>query len=1102
MTAGVGNTIQASDYSSIKAKVDLVFGVGSGQTGYGQIVTSPSASLGSVIYASHWMALRSDMAKTRQHQIGGTIGTSTALDGNNLVSITNTTVITEAIRNQFNTFADTITTYKDAVHSSQLKAESLGSLTRTTLWTNTINHSSSITGASSGSGPSENIRYFFNSGGQIILSASRTGGTSSTKNSNWTSFLSGMGSITIDRNSTVGAVGTGSSIGWFNLTTSEQLVYQYSQGTDRSYKIYARKDSLSTTMILRMEFTDNYNSDPTMVDGTLVSSVNQNRPSGDVGNNVNVLTPTAVNSGLSESFVRNISWTNTTFTEPVADDGSVTGISTITLTNDMFVGTIGQSVPNVTYQNVPAGLTPVLIKQTINTATLSFTGNAINNANANDVSNLLVNFGTGSFSSGVAASITYAIDFRDPLPRSLAYSTTTFTESGANLGAVSGAATITLTNDTFLGTIGQAVPGTQILNVPTGLAASLIKATANTATLSFTGAATNHLASNSVSNITVIFGNSSFAYGLASAVTNATQAIAINFNDPPLRSIAYSTKVFNETPETISSTVTVVKSENYAYGTFVNTYGVWYPDLNLPTFDMTVPVTFPSSGNYVFTVGSDNMGIVYLDGNNVVQTPQTSDQSNYNNPLGFSSTVSVTAGIHQIRIYGTNTGGPGSIGVTIAPAASNPVNVFTSLQLINYNNAIQGNDGSIANTSTLTLTGDTFAGTIGQSVTGVTITNVPAGLTASVIKATSNTATLSFSGNATNHETINSVSNVTVSFSSSSFGYGYASLVTNSTVSDISVNFTSTQQRVLTYSATSFTENLVTNNGSFTDSISISLSNDSFLGSVGDAIPGVTMGTFPGMLTPSLVKVSNQLARLTLNGSATSHNASNNTTFQITFGNGSFAKGSASTVVDYTKTIGLNFYDRKTNVMFIIDISGSMGTYDVNIGGIVSGNNRLEAAKIICSNILTKLQAKGDVAASVITFENTALQRTNGFTSVYNATAAINALTLGSGTIISAGLDLAVQNWSQSGKLTGTGTRNLIYVITDLSDYAVTTVSSKTNISWSSFLVTNSITGYGLGISIINPITIDTLSWDGYTNVDTNGLIVTNLNQLAPPIVP
>ena len=297
MSAGVGSLIEKADYDTIKAKVDLVFGTGSGQTGYGQTITSPAVTAGSVISASQWLALRDDMVKARQHQTGTSVGTSSATDGANLLLPTSGTSITEALRNQFNLFSNTITSDKFLIGSAQFSSEGLITGSRSTAWNGSLTHTVTI------SSTADNMRYFFNAGGKILVSANRSGGTSSSKNTTWDTMFTQMGEFQMDyTQTTFTGSASGSATGWFDLSTSDTLVGQKNAPSgsyaENRYYIYARRDAGSTQLILTIQFQDNDVGDPTFdenVDGTLNSVIAQFRPS---GANVSVTSPTASQSGM------------------------------------------------------------------------------------------------------------------------------------------------------------------------------------------------------------------------------------------------------------------------------------------------------------------------------------------------------------------------------------------------------------------------------------------------------------------------------------------------------------------------------------------------------------------------------------------------------------------------------------------------------------------------------------------------------------------------------------------------------------------------------------------------------------------------------------
>ena len=97
---------------------------------------------------------------------------------------------------------------------------------------------------------------------------------------------------------------------------------------------------------------------------------------------------------------------------------------------------------------------------------------------------------------------------------------------------------------------------------------------------------------------------------------------------------------------------------NSAYCTFLNNNGVWVNPTSAAVFDRSWTVNFPTTGNYQFTMAADNSARCFIDDVEVFQA------DNFQNPwtVGWP----VTAGTRVIRILGDNTGGPGSVALTIA----------------------------------------------------------------------------------------------------------------------------------------------------------------------------------------------------------------------------------------------------------------------------------------------------------------------------------------------------------------------------------------------------------------------------------------------------
>jgi hypothetical protein len=211
------------------------------------------------------------------------------------------------------------------------------------------------------------------------------------------------------------------------------------------------------------------------------------------------------------------------------------------------------------------------------------------------------------------------------------------------------------------------------------------------------------------------------------------------------------------------------------------------------------------------------------------------------------------------------------------------------------------NDGSISTSVTITLSGDTFTGSNGDALG--TVTNVPAGLTASLVKASNTTATLSFTGNATTHTNAADISNLTVTFGNGDFTAVAAANVIGATMNNLVIDFAPSS---LTYSATTFDE-AAANDGSISSTITITLSGDTFTGSNGAALGAVT--NVPAGLTASLVRTSTTTATLSFTGNATTHtNDRDISNLTVTFGNADFTGGSASAVTGATRNdLVINF---------------------------------------------------------------------------------------------------------------------------------------------------------------------------------------------------
>lgn len=268
----MATAISAATFNAIRKKAVAVLGTGGTNPatdtansgyGYGQSVVSTAVSAGSIIRASAWISLRTDMVKARTHQIGS-VGTGTGQGPAwaNLVNISAGTVISSAIVAQYQGVATALVTDRFTAFSSQLGSSTAVS-TRSTAWgtvatVQSITHSARITLTDA-----TQARYFFNAGGVIRYTASLASGTVGPKYTAWVNTLSGMGTLTFGANqssttfgafsaSKSGASGTATGI---TLSAVDQTIYSSTQSSPYALNSLTVKAKYITTTPYVIEIT-------------------------------------------------------------------------------------------------------------------------------------------------------------------------------------------------------------------------------------------------------------------------------------------------------------------------------------------------------------------------------------------------------------------------------------------------------------------------------------------------------------------------------------------------------------------------------------------------------------------------------------------------------------------------------------------------------------------------------------------------------------------------------------------------------------------------------------------------------------------------------
>lgn len=267
--------------------INTAWGAGTGNKGYGQTSTISPVSAGSTITATQWATLLTRMTSLANHQnttitaisnpsTGDTITAYAALDSN----------ITAVFNSRLNAVANG--TDASTVNSTTSSWSSSATLTKTFTWAG-----------------ANQLRYFFNAGGQIRFSLSRTGGTASPHNTGWSNLLTATGTLVYTGSGSVKTI-AGTSYTGFSKVGGSGTPTIFVTGTgvqdltpggaattvfrqfDTTYlyqanyvTVTAALNATSTVLTLVITLTDAYTGgvNPDTVDGTLSATFIARPPS-------------------------------------------------------------------------------------------------------------------------------------------------------------------------------------------------------------------------------------------------------------------------------------------------------------------------------------------------------------------------------------------------------------------------------------------------------------------------------------------------------------------------------------------------------------------------------------------------------------------------------------------------------------------------------------------------------------------------------------------------------------------------------------------------------------------------------------------------------
>jgi hypothetical protein len=180
-TFATGNAAGTGDNNV--ANLNTVWGAGTVDKGYGQSSPITAVTTGGTITATQWETLVSRLETIGSHQ--GTIVNSPSGSYSTI-----TAGQTISILSQLSTDVTNLFNNRGNAAASGTDITTNGTTTTTSTWDVSAVLTQTVTFADANS-----ARYFFNAGGMIRLAWSRSGGTTTNKNTDWTNLLTAAGTI-------------------------------------------------------------------------------------------------------------------------------------------------------------------------------------------------------------------------------------------------------------------------------------------------------------------------------------------------------------------------------------------------------------------------------------------------------------------------------------------------------------------------------------------------------------------------------------------------------------------------------------------------------------------------------------------------------------------------------------------------------------------------------------------------------------------------------------------------------------------------------------------------------------------------------------------
>jgi hypothetical protein len=264
----VNSKILQADYNDIRNKIVAVLGNGSVNFGWGQQarINSSAVAEGNKVTINEWANLRYDVINAYKHINGSNPTTAQVAEGNTIRYTSNFTPDTGSLdvpQKQYDDWADNITTNRFTVAAGESAATGVVSASKTTSWISQCACTIQVYWTNA-----NDARYWFNSGGKIRISASRSGGAGTAQNTSWTSLLSAAGTqnfgAVLPNANTTPNDGTN----WYRTSSSFQTYYSATASSPYGSNIYqlqarcvdvpSNSGGSASQLEIRVLFTDPY----------------------------------------------------------------------------------------------------------------------------------------------------------------------------------------------------------------------------------------------------------------------------------------------------------------------------------------------------------------------------------------------------------------------------------------------------------------------------------------------------------------------------------------------------------------------------------------------------------------------------------------------------------------------------------------------------------------------------------------------------------------------------------------------------------------------------------------------------------------------------